>query len=393
MSNYKKMTYMISRIIYNKIIDNPKSILLLGPRQVGKSSLCKILNPDLIINLADQEQFNQHLKDPGYIKRLAEVDQNKLIVVDEVQRIPDILNSIQYLIDNYPDKRFLITGSSARKLKKGNANLLPGRIIVMHLPPLVFWEVAEKFDLKKALTRGMLPEIYLNENLDQLLYSYTNTYLREEIQAEALTKNLGAYSRFLDVAALKSGEQVNYSKLSSDCEINKETLRRYFSILEDTLLIEKIPSFIDIIGKRRAQQKEKFIFFDLGVRNAILKIVENNFTNTELGFIFEQWFILQCIYYNRLMFKNWKISTFRTDQGDEVDLIIETPDKIFAIEIKYSNKLSEKMCNGLNFFGQVVKAKKVQKYLIYIGDETQIFAKNITAINFQRFLSDIIKYI
>ncbi|MBN2342102.1 MAG: AAA family ATPase, partial [Deltaproteobacteria bacterium] len=147
-----------------KITKHPKSILLLGPRQVGKSTLCRQLNPVLSINLADEETYRQHLNDVGLLKRLVHGlgdDAPKLILIDEVQRIPSILNTVQALIDGHPARRFLLTGSSARKLKRGKANLLPGRVLHEQLPPLLYWELKDQFDLSKALTRGCLPEVYL----------------------------------------------------------------------------------------------------------------------------------------------------------------------------------------------------------------------------------------
>lgn len=376
---------MISRILKKQLLDDKKSVLLLGPRQVGKSTLCAELSPDFTINLADEEQYAAHLKDPALVKRVTAPEKIKVVVIDEVQRIPSILNTVQFIIDNNPQKRFILTGSSARKLKHGNANLLPGRLIVYQLPPLTYWEVKDNFDLKKALVSGMLPEIYLNDNMQDVLDSYSNTYLREEIKAEALVKNVGDYGRFLDLSAIKSGEQINYSKLGSDAEIKKDTIRRYFQILEDTLLIHRLESFTKVVSPRRAQQRDKFLFFDTGVRNGILKILHNNFSTTELGSLFEQWIILQCVYFNQLRRKNWKLSYFRTDQGDEVDLIIETQHKLLAVEIKYTQNLKKTMCRGMNFFEQVVQ-KPVTKQLVYLGKHDQEFEDKSTALNFEKFL-------
>lgn len=380
---------MISRIIKKRLAEHAKSILLLGPRQVGKSTLCMELSPDISINLADQEQLHRHLKDEGLIKRIVGSNESQLILVDEIQRIPNMLNTIQYIIDSDKRKRFILTGSSARKLKRGNANLLPGRVLVMNLSPLMYWELKKDHNLEFLLTKGALPEVYLKDYGKELLDSYVNTYLREEIQAEALTKDLGAYGRFLDLAALKSGEQVNYSKIASDSEINKETIRRYFSILEDTLLIRRIPSFTDIYGKRRAQQKDKFIFFDLGVRNAILGMTYNRFTPDSLGLLFEQWVVLQLIYFNEAFRKNWKVSTFRTDQGDEVDVIIETQDKLLAIEIKYGMSLKHRMCKGLNTFASLVKGRNIEKYILYRGAEKQFFECGTIGINYAEFFDSL----
>ena len=382
------MTHMIGRILRNAIENHTRSVLLLGPRQVGKSTLCEELNPDFSLNLADEEHFRQHLNDPGLIKRIINAlpNQKNLILIDEIQRIPSILNTVQALIDSNKNLRFLLTGSSARKLRRGQANLLPGRVLIEYLPPLVYWEIKHNFDLHKALTIGTLPEVYLQDYGPELLHSYVAAYLKEEIQAEAFTKNLASYSRFLDLAAELSGQYMNYSKVASDSEIHKETIRRYMEILSDTLLVELIPSYKDVDKKRRARQKEKFIFFDLGVRNSLLgKQSAAAFSKEDLGRLFEQWFILQIIYFNKLYKKSWKISTYRDAMGVEVDLIIETNDVCLAIEIKSSMRAQEKMFKGLNKFEEITK-KQFKKYLVYQGEFEQDFDELGYAVPYQIFL-------
>lgn len=383
---------MITRILKKKIENHPKSILLLGPRQVGKSTLCNNLRLDLSINLADEELFRQHLNDPGLIKRIIGglTQGPKTIFIDEVQRIPSMLNTIQALIDTNPEMRFLLTGSSARKLKRGKANLLPGRVLLEHLPPLLFWELAGQFDLNKALTIGTLPEIYLQEWGPEVLHSYVAGYLREEIQAEALTKDLASYSRFLNLAAELSGQYMNYAKIASDAEINKETIRRYMEILSDTLLVELVPSFRGVDKKRRARQKEKFIFFDLGVRNALLGRTHRiSFSKEEWGHLFEQWVILQVVYYNRTYKKNWRISTYRDAMGVEVDLIIETNTTALAVEIKSGIKANSKMFKGVNKLADIT-GRPFQGYLVYQGEHTQKFENLGNAVPYQTFFEQLL---
>jgi predicted AAA+ superfamily ATPase len=387
---------MIDRILQNTIQRHPKSVLLLGPRQVGKSTLCDKLNPDFTLNLADEEHFRQHLNDPGLIKRIItalpvhKANQKTIILIDEIQRIPSMLNTIQALIDSDKSLKFLLTGSSARKLRRGQANLLPGRILLEYLPPLVYWEIKDQFDLPKALTIGTLPEVYLQDYGPEILNSYVAGYLREEIQAEAFTKDLASYSRFLNLAAELSGQYMNYSKVASDSEINKETIRRYMEILSDTLLIEIIPSYTDVDKKRRARQKEKFIFFDLGVRNFLLGRQNTSaFSREEYGHLFEQWFILQIIYFNKLYKKNWKISTYRDAMGVEVDLVIDTNEACFAVEIKSSVRVQEKMFKGLNKFEQISN-RQLKKYLIYQGEFEQNFDGLGRAVPYQKFLEEIL---
>lgn len=385
------MTHMISRIQESIIKNYPKSVLLIGPRQVGKSTLCQKIKPDLSLNLADEETYRQHLNDPGLIKRIINpLSKNKkiLILIDEIQRIPSMLNTVQALIDQHKNLKFLLTGSSARKLRRGQANLLPGRIFLEHMPPLSYWEIKNNFNLHRALTVGTLPEIYLHEYGADILNSYVAAYLREEIQAEALTKDLAAYSRFIDIAAELSGQYMNYSKVASDSEINKESIRRYMEILSDTLLIEFIPSYKAVDKARRARQKDKFIFFDLGVRNALLGKHQNTtISKEELGQLFEQWFILQVIYYNRLYKKGWQLSTYRDAIGVEVDLIIETNNQCFALEIKSTKSIKEKMFNGLNKF-EFISKRKLIKCIIYQGEYEQDFEQLGQATPYQLFLEN-----
>jgi predicted AAA+ superfamily ATPase len=354
--------------------------------------LCNSLDPDFTLNLADEEVFRQHVSDSGLIKRLVNglSPGPKTILIDEIQRIPSMLNTIQSLIDNNPELRFLLTGSSARKLKRGNANLLPGRVLLEYLSPLTYWELTGRLDLEKALTIGTLPEIYLEEWGLDVLRSYVAGYLREEIQAEALTKDLGAYSRFLDLAAELSGHYLNYAKVASDTEINKETIRRYMEILSDTLLIEFIPSYRSVDKARRARQKDRFVFFDLGVRNALLgRLRKNSFSKEEWGQLFEQWLILQVLYHNRLHRLDWRISTYRDAMGVEVDLIIETEANAVAVEIKSASKMQARMFKSLQKF-DALTAKPFTKYVVYLGDHVQRFDDLGDALRYRVFLEEVI---
>ena len=383
---------MIDRILASRLAAHPKSVLLLGPRQVGKSTLCLECKPDLIVNLADEETFRQHLNDPGLIRRIVNALPKKrgLVLVDEVQRLPNMLNTIQSLLDSLPLIRFLLTGSSARKLRRGRANLLPGRVLLEHLPPLVYWEIAGIFDLGKALSIGTLPEVYLQDYGPDILDSYVAGYLREEVQAEALTKDLASYSRFLDLAAALSGQYLNYSKIASDSEINKHAIRRYMEILSDTLLVELLPSYTEVGKARRARQREKFIFFDLGVRNSLLgRRKPEHFSREEFGSLFEQWMILQVLYYNRLHKKGWRISSYRDAMGVEVDLVIETSGACVAVEFKSSPRARENMFKGLVRFEQLA-GREVTRCLVYRGEHEQRFERLGMAFPYRKFLQSVV---
>ncbi len=378
---------MQDRMITNRLSKSSKSILLLGARQVGKSTLARSLHPDLIVNLADEALYISYSKDPARLKReVAALTKPSLIFVDEIQRLPSLLNSVQSILDESPPHRFILTGSSARKLKRGGANLLPGRILLEHLDPLSIWELGDAFDLEKCLRMGTLPGVYLNdEEGAEILASYTTIYLREEIQAEAIAKNIGAYARFLDLAAEVSGDWINYSKLASDSEIPKETIRRFYSILEETLIAFRIPSFHPKKSKRRVSHRDRVLFFDLGVRNAVLGVHRSELSATEKGRLFEQWFLLQCLYFSRAQKKDWKLMSYRSEGGAEVDLIIDVGKKYLAIECKYGKTVSEQQARGLRSFEEI-SDKPVEKWMVYQGESVQAFSEGERAIPFKQFL-------
>lgn len=387
------MTYMLDRLIANRIRKSKKHLLLLGARQVGKSTLIASLKPNLTIHLADESLYHRFAKDPGRLKQeILALKKKSLIAIDEIQRIPSLLNTIQALIDQGHQHRFLLTGSSARKLKRGGANLLPGRIILNYLDPLSIWELGKKFNLNRSLSLGNLPGVYLDQQEGaETLSSYATVYLREEIQAEALVRNVGDYARFLDIAAQVSGQWVNYSKLASDAEIPKETIRRYFTLLEDTLLIHRLNPFRSTINKRHGIGRDRFIFFDMGVRNALLGLHDQVLDPIAKGQLFEQWFILQLIIYNRAFGKNWRISSFRNKNGQEVDCILQTHKKLIAIECKLAKTIHQSELKGLIAFQKTMgSSKKLDSYIIYHGENRQKLAGNILAIPYREFLMQVV---
>ena len=386
----------LEKILRQELQSTPKSIVLLGPRQTGKSTLLKMLGTSLYIDFSDEATFQNHLKDPSLLRAvIAPLADGASIVIDEVQRLPAVLNTVQSIIDRPIDKskrhRFLLTGSSARKLRRGNANLLPGRVFLHSMFPLTYWELNPQspessvgWNLEIALTKGTLPEVYMHDYGAELLSNYINTYLKEEIQAEALTRNLSSYARFLDLAAEKSGHIINYSSMASDSEIPKETIRRFYDVLCDTLLVHRITGYKDINNKRKATQKEMFIFFDMGVRNAVLRQHRNTFSATELGKLFEQWFITQVIAFNSYHKKEWLLHFYRDDSKNEVDLIIDTSRAIVAIEIKYSTSFKADFIKGLNAFAEVCR-KPIRQILVYRGSDHQQRDKT-DVVPYQQFL-------
>ena len=381
------MTHLFDRLIRRRLARSKKNVLLLGARQVGKSTLARSLDPSIIINLADEGSFLDYGKDPARLGReLRSAKQPALVLIDEIQRVPSLLNTVQALLDEGSRHRFLLTGSSARKLKRGGANLLPGRIVLEHLDPLTIWELGEAFDLDRALRLGGLPGVYSDEDApEDVLETYAAVYLREEIQAEALIRNVGTYARFLDLAAVSSGDWINYSKVASDAEIPKETVRRFFQILEDTLLCFRIPPFSPSSSGRRVSQRDRILLFDVGVRNALLGMHRVPPPATDKGRIFEHWFILQCLAFIRAHRLPWRVNAYRTDAGAEVDLAIDTGRRILAIECKLGRAVTAAQLGGLRSLAEVA-SKPLSGYVVFQGDRAQSMNHGIEAVPYRDFL-------
>ena len=378
------LTYVRDRWVAQRIAKGRASVLLLGPRQVGKSTLCRALEPLLYVDLADQREFLSFAKDPGRLRReVSALALPALVVIDEVQRVPSLLHTVQSLVDRAPrGLRFVLTGSSARKLRRGGANLLPGRVILEHLDPLCALEVGGDLDLDRALRLGMLPGIYWGDDeAAEILGTYAEVYLREEILAEGVARDLGSYARFLDVMAIASGQWLNYSKLSSDTEIPKETIRRFVQVLEDTMLAFRIPAFIPRVAtSRRVLQRERVLLFDVGVRNALLGMHRRRLGPDQIGAVFEQWVILQVMYLDHALRKGWRFSSYRSEGGAEVDLVIETDRGLIAIEVKAGRTVSLRDTRGLMSLGELVGPKRrLEKWIVYRGERKQRFENGVMA--------------
>lgn len=331
---------MIDRLLTDKIKKSPKSVLILGPRQVGKSTLLLSLNPDLIINLADQSEYLSFTSSPDeLITRISELNP-KTVFVDEIQRIPDLLNTIQAIIDKKKNIKFYISGSSARKLRRSSANLLPGRLFNYRLNPLSFLEIKSAFDTKKALSTGTLPEPYLMKATDhtyKLLQSYTGTYLQEEILNESLVRQISGFSRFLKLAAENAGQFLDFSKLASKAKVHRSAARRYYEILEDTLICERVEAY-SAEAKLDLVKHPKYYFFDVGIVNALL----GNFTISadRVGRIFEHFFFNQLKNTSYALDIPIEVFHYRTRSGSEVDFLVKIKNQLFAIEIKASEPQS-----------------------------------------------------
>ncbi|MBI5399014.1 ATP-binding protein [Candidatus Saganbacteria bacterium] len=346
---------MFKRYLANKLPQ--ASFLLFGPRQVGKSTLLSALKTILTVDLLDPEIGLSYSKDPSLLERqLASLPASGWVFIDEVQRVPKLLDVVQQTLEKKPGLKFALSGSSARKLRHGAANLLGGRALYRTLHPLTSLELGSHFDLSVVLNYGSLPKIWtllLNKQTDlarDFLRSYVTTYIREEIKAEALVRNLQGFQNFLDIAAANFSGQINFLDISRQCSIAYATVREYYSILEDTLVAFMLPPYLKS-ARKRMSHAPKFYFFDNGVLRAILGTLKAPPSPLELGRLFEQWIIQEVARRNAYDEQDWKLSFWRTSHGAEVDLIIERGDKILAaVECKHKKTIARADLSGLQAF-------------------------------------------
>lgn len=326
---------MISRLLSDRLLRSKKSVLLLGPRQTGKSTLIKNLAPSLTINLSAETEFFRFSAQPDLLESLIEEQNPKTIFIDEIQRVPSLLNTIQAIIDDRPHPpKFYLSGSSARKLRRGHANLLPGRLFTFELSGLCAREVDYRIDLKKALAYGTLPEPYLETNIadcSKLLRTYSATYLKEEIQAEALARSITGFARFLETTAALSGQICDFSKIASKSKVSRTSCTRFIEILEDTLIAQRVTVF-DQAEEADTIRHPKLYFFDVGVLNGLLGSFD--LSQDRIGSLFEHFIYSQLRNSALAQDEPIEIQYFRTRHGTEVDFIVKLRGQIWAIEVK-----------------------------------------------------------
>jgi predicted AAA+ superfamily ATPase len=374
---------MYDRLLLSEIAKKNKSLLILGPRQVGKSTLIHQLKPDLKINLANEQEYFTFQTEPSELERRLAATNAKTIFIDEIQRIPKLTNTIQSIVDENSKVKFFLTGSSARKLRKGKANMLPGRILNYYLAPLAAEELKDDWSEAHALAFGTLPgivNIKNNKDKKELLRSYTSTYLKEEIMAEALVRQIDSFMRFLSTIAFDAGLYLDYSKISKKAKIPRQSVVRHFEILEDTLIARKVENDPSLDTEKVDLAKHpRFYFFDLGVLNALRGSFEIN--KERLGFLFEHMVFNQLV--NSATGRNldFNIYNFRTRGGFEVDFILKIEDQIFALECKAAESVSSDSVNTLKKIDHYYK--KIEKIIIYRGSK-ELRENNIWILPFQK---------
>jgi predicted AAA+ superfamily ATPase len=335
-----------------------RSVLLLGPRQTGKSTLVRGLLPrrSWSVDLLHQDAFLRYSKEPERFRLEVEAQVRagtRVVFVDEIQRVPALLEEIHGLIEAHRI-RFLLTGSSARKLRRGAANLLAGRAATRRLHPLTLAEQGERFDLDRTLRYGSLPAVVTGSERDarELLTSYAETYLREEVQAEALVRNLGGFARFLDVVAAENGGIVNASAVARDASLSPRTVQEYYQILEDTLIGYRLEAWRRS-PRARLVGHPRFYLFDTGVTNALARRLGAPPDPVWRGRLFEQWVVLECARLLDYRRSEARLYYWRTHSGAEVDLLVEQHGRLrLAVEVKAKKTVAGADLSGLRSFAE-----------------------------------------
>lgn len=367
--------------LFHLPLTSKNSLFIFGPRGTGKTSWLKENLVDgkyLYIDLLDPETFRTLQGHPEKIREIIPPKYKDWIVVDEVQKVPAILDEVHRLIEK-EKYRFILTGSSARKLKRDGANLLAGRAIRYTMHPFVIQELGDAFELSRALQFGMLPAVYSYDDPAGYLATYIDIYLREEVMQEGLTRNISAFSRFLEVASFSQGQIINASAIAREVGVERQVIQNYFSILYDLLLASTLPAFTKR-AKRKLITSEKFYYFDVGVYQQLrpkgFLDLPSEINGAGLETLFYQ-SVLALIAYGRLDYKTYY---WRTTSGVEVDFVIYGKNTLLAFEIKHSRTIHSDMLTGLKHFKEDYPMAKC--FILYLGTKTLYLSGEITAVPF-----------
>ena len=379
---------MYKRII-NIALPKKTSCFLWGPRQTGKSTLLRDRYPESkCYDLLLSDIFRRLLHQPSLIREecLALVSRgdfrNQPIIIDEVQKVPDLLDEIHWLIEN-TSLSFILCGSSARKLKRGHGNLLGGRAIRYEMFPLVFPEIPH-FSLERALNHGLLPSHYDSEGVQQRLEAYVGDYLKEEITAEATTRNVPGFSRFLEIASLGNGEMIQFSNISRECGVSAPTVKTYYQILEDTLIGKFVPAF-QKRPKRRVIMAPRFYFFDVGVVGFLTRRGRVQQGSELFGRALEHFLFMEISAHASYSGVHYPISYWRTASQLEVDFILG--DHEVGLEIKGTNFAQPHHLKGLVAFGEEYKTRR--RILVTCDLQPRTLADKVEILPWKIFLEDL----
>jgi predicted AAA+ superfamily ATPase len=370
-------------------IDLPlrQSAFLWGPRKTGKSTYLKIEFPDsLVYDFLKTDLLLEFSKRPSLLReQILADDENATvspIILDEVQKVPQVLDEVHWLIEN-KGLRFILCGSSARKLKRGKANLLGGRAWRYEMFPLVTAEL-DKLDLLKALNRGLIPVHYFQDTYKKSLRAYTQDYLKEEIFDEGLTRNIPAFSRFFDAMGFSHGELTNFSNIARECGVDSKTVKEYYQILKDTLLGDFIEPFKKRQNRQVISRAAKFYLFDVGVAGTLTKRHVEQERGVDFGKAFEHFILMELKAYNSYNEIDYEINFWRTKSGREVDFILGGGE--VAIEVKGAGSVENKALRPLNAF---MDAYVPRKALVICNEKKERVVGKVRIMPWRKFLYDL----
>ncbi len=338
--------------IIPRILSHPEtSFFLFGPRGTGKSTWLRAkFAQALWIDLLQPDQFQKFMAHPAYLRELIEGQPNKsVIIIDEIQRIPELLSLIHALIEEKKEKQFILTGSSARKLKRTGVDLLAGRAILCQMHPFIAAELGDDFNLDQALELGLLPLVVTAKNPSKILKAYLALYIREEVQQEGLTRNLANFTRFLEAISFSQGSVINTNNISRECLVERKTVERYIGILIDLLIAFRLPVFTKR-ARREIIAHDKFYFFDAGVYRFLRPQGPLDQPQELDGIALETLVFQHLKAWNSTIDDEHKIYYWRTKHGIEVDFIIYGKKYFLAIEVKNTSKIRQEDLKGLKAF-------------------------------------------
>jgi len=373
---------MFSRLI---TYPNKKSFFLFGPRGTGKTTWVKSTFQNAIyIDLLESELFNDLLANPQRLGNFIPPDFKDWIIIDEVQRIPELLHEVHRLIETRHFK-FVLTGSSARKLKRKGPDLMAGRALTLSMHPLSVAELGQAFRLEISLKYGQLPAVYREEDPQKYLEAYVRTYLEEEIRQEGLTRNLSAFARFLESASFSQGSVLNISSVARECSVSRKVVEDYFSILEDLGIAYRIPVF-SRRAKRRLVSHPKFYFFDAGIYRTLRPMGPLDLPEQVDGIALETLFLQEIIALNSALNLGYKIYYWHTSNGCEVDFVLYGSKGMFAFEIKRTARITSPMLSGLRSF--ILDYPMAKAYFVY-GGHRKFYDERIEMIPIREMLKNL----